>query len=46
MLGRVLCNDGNPGDDVWRASIPGQLAGTLIRYRITATGPTGHAMLN
>ncbi len=32
---------GGAGDGVYAATIPGQLAGRLIRYRIDATTPTG-----
>jgi hypothetical protein len=38
-------NDGAAGDGVWGlptgGEIPGQPAGTPVRYRLTATGPTG-----
>ncbi|MBE7507677.1 MAG: CotH kinase family protein [Planctomycetia bacterium] len=33
--------DGAAGDGVFGAEIPGQPVSTLIRYRITASGPTG-----
>ena len=33
-------NDGGAGDGVWGATIPGQPAGTLVRYRIVANGAT------
>ena len=38
MLDDGLSGDGAAGDDVYGAQIPGQLAGTLVRYRIAATG--------
>ncbi|MFH1108836.1 MAG: lamin tail domain-containing protein [Planctomycetota bacterium] len=34
-------NDGAAGDGVYGATIPGQPANTLVRYRIEAYGPTG-----
>ena len=34
-------NDGAPTDGIYGAAIPGQAAGTLVRYRIVATGATG-----
>ncbi len=33
--------DGGAGDGIYGATIPGQVADTLIRYRIRATGPNG-----
>jgi hypothetical protein len=41
MLDDGSSGDGGPGDGVYGASIPGQPVGTLVRYRIHATGPTG-----
>jgi hypothetical protein len=41
MLDDGLSQDGTAGDGVYGASIPGQTAGTLIRYRIAASGATG-----
>ena len=38
MLDDGLNGDGPAGDDIYGAQIPGQLAGTLVRYRIEATG--------
>ncbi|NIM02120.1 MAG: hypothetical protein GTN89_15320, partial [Acidobacteria bacterium] len=38
MLDDGLSGDGAAGDDVYGAQIPGQLAGTLVRYRIEASG--------
>lgn len=36
-----LSGDGAPGDGEYGAAIPGQPTGTLVRYRIDASGPTG-----
>lgn len=36
-------NDGDPGDGIYGAQIPGQTAGTLVRYKIQATNPDGTA---
>ena len=33
--------DGAPGDHIFGASIPGQIAGTLVRYKIIATNNDG-----
>ena len=33
--------DGAAGDGVYGATIPGQIASTLVRYRISTSGPTG-----
>ncbi|HXV77110.1 MAG TPA: CotH kinase family protein, partial [Candidatus Polarisedimenticolaceae bacterium] len=41
MLDNGSSGDGGAGDGVYGAAIPGQPIGTLVRYRITATGPTG-----
>jgi hypothetical protein len=41
MLDDGASNDGDPGDGVYGASIPGQPDGSLVRYRITATGTGG-----
>ena len=38
MLDDGASGDGAAADDVFGAQIPGQLAGTLVRYRIAATG--------
>ncbi len=38
MLDDGFSGDGLAGDDVYGAQIPGQLDGTLVRYRIAATG--------
>ncbi len=41
MLDNGLSGDGGAGDGVYGATIPGQVADTLIRYRISVTGPNG-----
>jgi hypothetical protein len=41
LLDDGASGDGAAGDDVYGAVIPGQPVGTLIRYRIATTGPTG-----
>jgi hypothetical protein len=41
MLDDGLNGDGAAGDGLYGAIIPGQPAGSLVRYRITASGPTG-----
>ncbi|MHC4065619.1 MAG: lamin tail domain-containing protein, partial [Planctomycetota bacterium] len=41
MLDDGLNGDGAAGDGVYGAIIPGQPAGSLVRYRITASGATG-----
>jgi len=38
MLDDGASGDGAAADDVYGATIPGQVAGTLVRYRIEATG--------
>jgi len=43
MLDDGLSNDGAEDDLVYGAAIPGQAAGTLVRYRIAASGATGSA---
>jgi hypothetical protein len=41
MLDDGANGDGQPGDGVYGATLPAQVAGTLVRYRIDAAGPTG-----
>lgn len=41
MLDDGASGDGDPGDGIYGATIPGQAVHTLIRYRIAVTGPTG-----
>ena len=41
MLDDGASGDGGAGDGVYGATIPGQAADTLIRYRISVAGPTG-----
>jgi hypothetical protein len=41
MLDDGLSDDGGVGDGVYGAAIPGQAAGTFIRYRIAISGTTG-----
>ncbi len=41
MLDDGLSGDGAAGDGVCGAAIPGQPLNTLVRFRISATGPTG-----
>jgi len=41
MLDDGASQDGAAGDGIYGASVPGQPAGTLIRYRIAASGATG-----
>ena len=41
MLDDGASGDGGAGDGVYGATIPGQPMGTLVRYRISASGPTG-----
>ena len=41
MLDDGASQDGAAGDGTYGVSIPGQAAGTLVRYRIAASGATG-----